>query len=112
MVFGINIDEVSSMILVHHVSILKSMSPSVSFLILSDMESTVFFNSSCALWMLPISCFTMRSPCMATESLMMFMAMQRFSTNDALRAILSISYLVYLAGDAVCSMIGSMREMG
>ena len=96
MVFGINIDEVSSTILIHHVSIL----------------STVFFNSSCALWMLPISCFTMRSPCMATESLMMFMAMQRFSTNDALRAILSISSLVYLAGDAVCSMIGSMREMG
>ena len=49
---------------------------------------------------------------MATESLMMFMAMQRFSTNDALRAILSISSLVYLAGDAVCSMIGSMMEMG
>ena len=49
---------------------------------------------------------------MATESLMMFIAMQRFSTNDALRAILSISSLVYLAGDAVCSMIGSMREMG
>ena len=45
---------------------------------------------------------------MATESLIMFIAMQRFSTKDALRAILSMSSLVYLTGESDCSMRGDM----